>query len=733
MSTEASAGGTVMNRRTWLIYVLAGAAVLTVFLTVPGLRLGPIFNLIGLSGAVVIVTATREHRPGHRLPWLLVAIGQVLFVAGDVITYNYARFFGTDPPFPSIGDLFYLSVYPFLIAGILLLVRHRSPGRDRTSLIDSLIVGIGVGTISWVFLISPYVADSTLTLAEKLVAMAYPLMDLVLVTVAVRLAVGGGRRSTAFHLMMSSIAVLFVTDSIYSYIVLHGGYDNSTGYLEGGWGLFYLLWAAAAIHPSTGVFDEPALETEPKHPRRRLIMLAAASLLAPCINYMVAIRMQTKVTAAAAAVTFALVLVRLNGLMVDINEYRRTARALREAEVKYRSLVEGLPAVVYIAEFGEDGDFTYISPQIETILGFTQKEFTAASVWRQRIVPEDQAIAINAELGLLRGEGRLKCEYRIVGKEGNLVWIREEADAVYGENGKPIYLQGVMYDITAQKNIQEQLVKALEAEQETNRIRSEFVLMINHELRTPLTSVVTGAELLANDFLSEGDRRELVEDMIRDGHRLDGLISQMLTVARVENRGLSYTLRGTTVRNVLETMRRAGSSGNLTIDGDHLAAETINTDPQALIQLLLSLADNAITHGASAVAVEVERTLPFIPMQAVGAEPSSGIYFLVRDNGPGIDQEFLPRAFDKFEKHSRSSGTGLGLYLARLMAEAIDGAILVHTGAEGTVMAVAIPLVTAEAHSPAAPRVRAPLTVAAGDESPHQKRRQSHRDKSRSA
>ncbi|MDP9144226.1 MAG: PAS domain-containing sensor histidine kinase, partial [Actinomycetota bacterium] len=633
-----------MARKSWLIYIVVGTAVLAAFLMVPGLRLGPLFNLIGLSGAVVIVTAMGKHGPGFRWPWILVAIGQVLFVAGDVITYNYARFFGTDPPFPSIGDLFYLSVYPFLVAGILLLVRHRSPGRDRASLIDSLIVGVGVGTISWVFLISPYVQDPTLTIREKLVAMAYPLMDLILVTVAVRLAVGSGRRSTAFHLMMASIAVLFVTDSMYGWIVLHGGYDNTTGYLEGGWGLFYILWGAAALHPSAHLFDEPAEENDPKQPRRRLVILAAAALLAPSINFAVSIRVQTKVTAAAAIITFALVLVRLNGLMVDITEYRRTARALREAEVKYRSLVEGLPAVVYIAEFGEDGDFTYISPQVESILGFTQDEFATASVWRQRIVPDDRALALDAELAVLRGEGRLQCEYRIVGKDDNLVWIREEADAVYDERGKPIFLQGVMYDITDQKNVEEQLVKALEAEQETNRIRSEFVLMINHELRTPLTSVVTGAELLLDDSLAETDRQELVEDMVRDGHRLDGLISEMLTVARIENSGLSYTLRRTTVGNVLEKMRRGGDSASLTIGGDLLADEAVHTDPQALTQLLLSLADNAFTHNATRVEVEVTRSLPFTPMQAVGAEPTSALHFLIRDNGPGIDQEFLPRA-----------------------------------------------------------------------------------------
>lgn len=694
MEKLAPADSRIMNRKIWLVYVLVGTLVLAAFLSIPVLRVGPLFNLIGLSGAIVIVTAMREHRPGRRLPWLLVAIGQILFVAGDVITYNYARFFGTDPPFPSIGDLFYLSVYPFLIAGILLLVRHRSPGRDRASLIDSLIVGIGVGTISWVFLILPYVQDATLSLAEKLVAMAYPLMDLILVTVAVRLAVGSGRRPAAFHLMMGSIAVLFITDSIYGWIVLHGGYDNTTGFLEGGWGLFYLLWGAAALHPSTHMFDEPAVEHghEPGQSRRRLLILAAASLLAPTITFIISIRVQTRVTAAAAAVTFALVLVRLNGLMVDINEYRRTARALGAAEAKYRSLVEGLPAIVYIADFGEDGDFTYISPKIESILGFTQNEFTAASVWRQRIFHEDRDVAVSAEMGVFNGGGRLQCEYRIVGKDGELVWIREEADAVRDELGKPIYLQGVMYDITAQKRVEEQLVIALEAEQETNRIRSEFVLMINHELRTPLTSVVTGAELLRHDALSPDDRRALIEDMVRDGNRLDGLISQMLTVARVENRGLSYTLRRTTIKTVLEKIRRAVDNGSLAIDADQVESEAVHTDPQALIQLLLSLADNAYTHGARTVSIKIVRSLPFQPMQSVGTEPDPALYFLVQDDGPGIEEEFLPRAFEKFEKHSRSSGTGLGLYLARLMAEAIEGSIHVHTGQEGSIMAVAVPL-----------------------------------------
>lgn len=721
-----------MNSKTSLIYLSAGSLALALFLLVPSLRLGPIFNLIGLSGAVVMLTAAKEYSRGDHLPWVLIAVGQILFVAGDVISYNHFGVVGAELVFPSIGDLFTLLAYPFLITGIVLLVRRRSSGRDRASLVDSLIVGIGLGTISWIFLISPYVADLTLTLAEKLVAVAYPFMDLVLVTVAVRVAVGRGRRSIALQLIVASIAVLFLTDSIHGWLVLHGGYDNTSGYLEGGWGLFYLLLGAAALHPSTMAFEEPPLDIEPGRPRRRLVVLGAAALLVPTINFLVASRVQTRVAAAASAFTFALVLVRLNGLMVDVTQYRRSVRALRDAEVKYRSLVEGLPAIVYVAEFGSDGEFKYVSPQVESILGYTPHEFGSASIWLQRIVPEDRHIAIDAETELLRGKNRVQWEYRILAKDGSLVWIREEADSILDEDGSPQFLQGVMYDITSQKRAEEQLVKALEAEQETNRIRSEFVLMINHELRTPLTSVVTGAELLIDESLAAEDRRQLVEDMIRDGHRLDGLIGQMLTVARVENRGLSYNLRRTTVLSVLEMLRRAGDGGRLAICGDHLGAEEVNTDPQALIQLLLSLADNATTHGATTVTIEVERSFPFVSMQAVGKEPSPALYFLIRDNGPGIDHDFLPRAFDKFEKQSRSSGTGLGLYLARLMAEAIEGSILVHTAPEGTVMAVAIPHLPVESHVSNIPRKRA--TPGSGaDVGPHSKRRQLSLENDRSA
>jgi len=233
--------------------------------------------------------------------------------------------------------------------------------------------------------------------------------------------------------------------------------------------------------------------------------------------------------------------------------------------------------------------------------------------------------------------------------------------------------------------------RALALAEETNRIRSDFVLMINHELRTPLTSLVTGTELLRHDTVDDAERHQVLGDMARDGRRLMGLIANILAVARIENRGLDYRLRPTSLEAIVATVRATTAAEVL---DDPAIRATVLTDADGLVHLLVSLAENALTHGATTVAIRIAEPPSRTPDFLVGTIPPAAVYFRVEDDGPGIDHDFLPRAFEKFEKSSFSAGTGLGLYVARLMVEAIEGAILVHTGPAGTVMTVAVPRAT---------------------------------------
>src|SRR2546430_15665425 len=159
-----------------------------VYLFIPPLKgSGPLINAIGFSGAIALVVGIRLHKPKAQAAWWLFVVGQFLFVGGDVYTYS-----NPDATFPSIGDALYLAVYPVLMAGLFMLVRRRNPRPDRAALIDALILTIGVGLLSWVFLIAPNIHLSGLSGFAKGVSVAYPLRDVLLLAAAVPPPAGPG-------------------------------------------------------------------------------------------------------------------------------------------------------------------------------------------------------------------------------------------------------------------------------------------------------------------------------------------------------------------------------------------------------------------------------------------------------------------------------------------------------------------------------------------------------------
>ena len=321
-----------VSNRAWYIYAGLGALATVLYYTVA--HYSYVYNAIVASSPLMIVTAVQVRRPRHRAPWYLLALGQALFVAGDVVAYNYDWFFGTDLPYPSIADLLYLSVYPCLALGLLLIVRHRAPGRDWASLLDSLMVAIGVGTASWVFLISPNWQDTDTALLTRLTSIAYPVMDLVVITVVVRLGFGAGRRSLSFLLMLGAACALFATDTLYGWSLLHTPYVPGSGYLEIGWVAFYVGFGVAALHRSMGSLTERAPEQDDRIGWGRLVLLGSAALLPSLLRLIQDTRGQTideTVLIGATFVLFALVVLRMGGLARRQERDAARERALREA------------------------------------------------------------------------------------------------------------------------------------------------------------------------------------------------------------------------------------------------------------------------------------------------------------------------------------------------------------------------------------------------------------------
>ena len=170
------------------------------FVLPPSLLRAVAYCGLGLGTATAFAVGARRWRPSKPLAWYLMAVGQLSFVTGDAILYTYEWVLHVEAPFPSVADAFYLAFYPLLAAGLLLLVRGRAPGRDWASLIDATIITVGVGMLSWVFLIGPNVRLPGLALFPRLLSIAYPLCDVLMLAVAVRLWRTGGHAAVASRL-----------------------------------------------------------------------------------------------------------------------------------------------------------------------------------------------------------------------------------------------------------------------------------------------------------------------------------------------------------------------------------------------------------------------------------------------------------------------------------------------------------------------------------------------------
>jgi diguanylate cyclase (GGDEF)-like protein/PAS domain S-box-containing protein len=146
------------------------------------------------------------------------------------------------------------------------------------------------------------------------------------------------------------------------------------------------------------------------------------------------------------------------GYLRDISQRRKSAQAVEDAERRYRTLVERLPVVTYSAELGPSGRWTYVSPQIEDMTGYTAEEWMAdPELWFRRLHPSDREEVVRAEAIVERDGGRLEIEYRLLARSGDIVWVRDEATSTPGRDGVSGFVEGVLVDITEQRRAAESL------------------------------------------------------------------------------------------------------------------------------------------------------------------------------------------------------------------------------------------------------------------------------------
>ena len=198
-------------------------------------------------------------------------------------------------------------------------------------MLDALTVTTGLGLLSWLYLILPYVQATDLTWIERLISIAYPLGDVLVLAMLARLLSGGGRKLPSLVLLAVGAVGLLVSDMLYGWIQLNGDWKVG-GPVDLGWVLFYVAWGGAALHPSMREVTTPVTVSGRPVGLVRIMMLALVSLIAPgvlLVESMLGRDGHPGTVALFSAALYLLVLIRLAGIVGVHKHSVLRERALR--------------------------------------------------------------------------------------------------------------------------------------------------------------------------------------------------------------------------------------------------------------------------------------------------------------------------------------------------------------------------------------------------------------------
>ena len=418
-----------------------------------------------------------------------------------------------------------------------------------------------------------------------------------------------------------------------------------------------------------------------------------------------------------------------------------TSRSSWSSEARYRALVEQIPAVVFMAFLDEGTCEAYVSPQIERVLGFSQAEWLEDPVlWYQQLHPDDKERWSTEAASMFRCGTPMRSVFRVIARDGQIVWFHCEAKMVQSPHGGPSLIHGSAFDITELKSAEEALQQArdeLEARvaertKELAQANSELQFQIKeryqveealrqseeqlrqaqkmeaigrlaggiaHDFNNLLTAILGYSDFLLNALGSNDALRNDVSEIRKAGERASKLTNQLLAFSRKQLLRPTLLDLNEVVGDMNNMLRRLIGEDIDFVSRCGASLGVINADPGGIEQIILNLVVNArdaMPDGGSLMVetanVDLDESYAHSHIE-VQAGPF--VMLAVSDTGMGMSPETQARIFEPFfTTKEKGKGSGLGLSTVYGIARQSGGHLWVYSElGRGTTFKVYFPRV----------------------------------------
>jgi PAS domain S-box-containing protein len=339
-------------------------------------------------------------------------------------------------------------------------------------------------------------------------------------------------------------------------------------------------------------------------------------------------------------------------LAIEVTEKAIARRSIEEMEERVRLAVEAAGIGTFDLDIAKRIMVT--TERFNTIFGFDHS--VSWDKFVKAVHPDDMEIRAKAHRAANKN-GKLFYELRIVHPDQTIHWVRAQGKVYFDKENQPVRLLGTLLDITMFKRLEQQ--------------KDDFISIASHELKTPITSLKASLQLLERmkDDPSPVMLPKLIDQSNKSMQKISTLVNDLLNVSRTNEQKLQLNKTHFNIADLLDsccTHVRVAGKYTLTVEGDKQLE--IFADEHAIDQVAVNLVNNAVKYAPDSLEI-------ILTIENLG----DAVKIAVKDNGPGIPADKLPRLFDRYYQADntgfQSAGLGLGLYICSEIVKRHNGNI----------------------------------------------------------